>query len=535
MYKSRGALNRSDRDNSTIEAMVNFNKSFLNEMLTVDAMIGMGRYFTHTSGLGISYNEINDVIGNDNISAATGDKKPSSYRTSDEKRSQFGRISFDLFDRYVLSASIRRDGTDKFFKSKKYSWFPSASIAWKVFNEKFIKNIKWINLLKLRASYGETGNDNLGSSLYGAYGAFGNHVAFDWNASHHVPYYLVSQDYPNVTWEKTVMKNLGVDFSVLNDRISGSFDYFVNDITDMLGYANSAGLSMFGSYPINGAHIRRYGWDATINTTNIQIPNFKWTSMLTLSHYNSIWKERFPNYDYKEYQKRNDEPVNALYFYRTNGIINTDMSNVPASQPENYRYPGCPILKDINGDGQITVEDVDMVNVVPALYWGLGNTFVFKNWDLNIFVYSQLGLKKYNYAFDWSDGRELANQTSNQGTIIKDVYNSQNNPNGNLPGIAARLSTVSLPGGAGTDVYYQDASFLRVRNITLGYTFDAKTLGVLRNSINNIRLYIDAQNPLTFTSFKTFDPEVTTGGSYKGGKAEYPMTRTYSIGVKVQF
>ena len=176
-----------------------------------------------------------------------------------------------------------------------------------------------------------------------------------------------------------------------------------------------------------------------------------------------------------------------------------------------------------------------MVNVVPALYWGLGNTFVFKNWDLNIFVYSQLGLKKYNYAFDWSDGRELANQTSNQGTIIKDVYNSQNNPNGNLPGIAARLSTVSLPGGAGTDVYYQDASFLRVRNITLGYTFDAKTLGVLRNSINNIRLYIDAQNPLTFTSFKTFDPEVTTGGSYKGGKAEYPMTRTYSIGVKVQF
>lgn len=535
MYKSRGALNRSDRDNSTIEAMVNFNKSFLNEMLTVDAMIGMGRYFTHTSGLSISYNEINDVIGNDNISAATGDKKPSSYRTSDEKRSQFGRISFDLFDRYVLSASIRRDGTDKFFKSKKYSWFPSASIAWKVFNEKFIKNIKWINLLKLRASYGETGNDNLGSSLYGAYGAFGNHVAFDWNASHHVPYYLVSQDYPNVTWEKTVMKNLGVDFSVLNDRISGSFDYFVNDITDMLGYANSAGLSMFGSYPINGAHIRRYGWDATINTTNIQIPNFKWTSMLTLSHYNSIWKERFPNYDYKEYQKRNDEPVNALYFYRTNGIINTDMSNVPASQPENYRYPGCPILKDINGDGQITVEDVDMVNVVPALYWGLGNTFVFKNWDLNIFVYSQLGLKKYNYAFDWSDGRELANQTSNQGTIIKDVYNSQNNPNGNLPGIAARLSTVSLPGGAGTDVYYQDASFLRVRNITLGYTFDAKTLGVLRNSINNIRLYIDAQNPLTFTSFKTFDPEVTTGGSYKGGKAEYPMTRTYSIGVKVQF
>lgn len=535
MYKSRGSLNRGDRDNTTMEAMFSFNHSFFNQALTVDAMVGMGRYFNHTSGLGISYNDINDVIGNDNIAAATGDKMPISYRTSDEKRSQFGRLSLDVFDKYVLSASLRRDGTDKFFKDKKYAWFPSVSAAWKIFNEKFMKSIKWINMLKLRASYGETGNDNLGTTLYGAYGAFGNQVAFNENATRYVPYYLISEDYPNVTWEKTIMKNLGIDFSIFNDRISGSFDYFINDITHILGTANTAGLSMFATYPINGAHIRRYGWDATLNSTNINTPNFKWTSMLTLSHYNSVWKERFPNYDYNEYQKRTNEPVNALYFYRTNGIIKSDMSNCPASQPKDYRFPGCPILKDLDGDGEITIKDIDMVNVVPAIYWGLGNTIYFKNFDFNIFVYSQLGLKKYNYAYDWSDGRELANQTTNQGSIIEKVYNSQNNPNGTLPGIASRLSNISLPGGCGTDVYYQDASFLRVRNITLGYTFNAKNLGQLRNYINSIRLYIDAQNPFTFTSFDTFDPEVTTGGGYKGGKAEYPMTRTYSFGINIQF
>ena len=176
-----------------------------------------------------------------------------------------------------------------------------------------------------------------------------------------------------------------------------------------------------------------------------------------------------------------------------------------------------------------------MVNVIPALYWGLGNTFNYKNWDLNIFIYSQLGLKKYNYSYDWSDGRELANQSSNQSTVIAQTYNSQTNPNGSLPGIAFRLSNVSLPGGAGTDVYYQNADFLRVRNITLGYTFDARTLGKLSKYIQSIRIYGDAQNPFTLTSFDNFDPEVQTGGGYKGGKAEYPMTRTFSLGLKVTF
>lgn len=535
IYKSRGSLQDSKRDNSTMEATLSFDHTFFQDALSVNAVVGMGRYLTHTHGLGVSYNDINDVIGNDNISAATGDVKPTSYRTSDEKRSQFGRVSFDLFDRYVLSGTLRRDGTDKFFKDKKYAWFPSVSAAWKIYNEKFMKDIKWINMLKLRASYGVTGNDNLGTTLYGAYAPFGSQVKFDHNTTTYVPIYLKSKDYPDVTWEKTKMKNIGLDFSVLGDRINGSFDYFVNDITNMLGVANTEGMSMFGSMPVNGGHIRRYGWDATINTVNLQTADFRWTSMLTLSHYNSVWKEQFPNYDYRDYQQRKDEPVNALYFFRTSGIVNSDKSNMPSYQPKDYQQPGCPIIKDLNGDGDITEDDIDMVNVVPKIYWGLGNTFYYKNWDLNIFIYSQLGLKKYNYSLDWADGRELAGQTSNQCDIIKEAYNSQTNPNGTLPGIAFYMSNASLPGGVGTDINYKNASFLRVRNITLGYTFNAAQLGKIGSYISSLRLYVDAQNPITITSFDNFDPEVQTGGSYKGGKAEYPMTRTFSAGIKVQF
>lgn len=533
--QSRGSIQNAKRDNSTLEGTLSFDHSFFNDNFTVNAVVGMGRYFTNTNGLGVSYTDSYDAIGNDNIAVATGTFVPSSYRTKSEKRSQFGRLNLDFFDRYSVSATLRRDGTDKFFPNKKYSWFPSVAVAWKIFNEGFMKDVKWVNMLKLRLSYGVTGNDVLTSDLYGGYTARSIFVKFDDNTTSYTPFELQSIDYPNVTWEKTVMKNIGLDFSLFNDRINGSFDYFVNDVTHMLNSAVGEGMAMFATYPSNSGHKRRYGWDATLNTTNIVSKDFKWTSTLTLSHYNSIWKERYTNYDYKDYQQRKDEPVNALYFYRTAGIINSDKSNMPSYQPEDLQYPGCPIIKDLNGDGQITVDDVDMVNVVPKLYWGFGNTFTWKNWDLNIFIYSQLGLKKYNYSYDWISEMPTNATSHNVPTYISDCFNSETNPNGTLPGYAFYNTSYNLPGGAGTDLNYEDAGFLRVRNITLAYTFNSRNLGVLGNYINSLRIYFDALNPFTFTSFKNFDPEVTTGGSYKGGKAEYPMTRTFSFGVKLQF
>ncbi len=531
---ARGSITRNERYNTTIEGLVTFKKDWGN-VFGMDAVVGIGRYLNKYTGLSVSYNKINDVIGNDNIGAAEGDKMPGSSHAEDEKRSQFVRANFRFFDKYVISASLRRDGTDKFFKGKKYALFPSVSVAWKLYEESFMRDIDWINMLKVRASYGTTGNDNLGSTLYGTYTFSNNYVMFNNNGTTYIPFYLKSQDYPNVTWEKTVMKNIGVDFSVLNDRIDGSFDYFWNDITNMLGWANTGALSMFSSYPINGGHIRRYGWDATINSTNITTHNFKWTSTLTLSHYNSVWKERMPNYDFNEYQKRENEPVNALYFYRTDGIINADKSNMPSWQPEGFQQPGCPIIKDLSGDGKIDKDDIELVNVVPKLYWGLGNTFQYRNVSLDVFIYSQLGLKKHNYIYDWTSASDLASQNSNQSVYMKDVWHSELNPNGKLPGVSWTQAGKSLPSGCGTDVGYQNSSFLRVRNITLNYDFSRKTLGVVGKYISALRIYADVQNPFTFTSFEGFDPEVVTGGNYKGGKAEYPMTRTFTLGLNVSF
>jgi TonB-linked SusC/RagA family outer membrane protein len=533
MYKSRGNLAYDTRENQTFEATMNFNKSFA-DVVYVDLVAGLGKYLDSDKGLNVAYDGQHDAIANDNISAASGVYKPNSYRHDNEKRSQFVRANIDVLDRYVIAATLRRDGTDKFFPEKKYAMFPSLSMAWKVSNESFLSSVSWIDLLKVRASYGETGSDNLGTTLYGTFAPY-SRVTFDGGNVQYIPITQRGLDYPNVTWEKTIMKNVGVDFYLFDNRLSGSFDLFQNDITDMLGDANTPGLSMFGEYPINGAHLRRDGWDASIEGEIVKTGNFLWSSNLTLTKYNAIWKERMPNYDFNEYELKEDAPQNARYYYETDGLINADKSNLPASQPENASHPGYPVLVDQNNDGEITVDDVVMNNEVPDIYFGFGNNFTYKNFDLNIFMYSQLGVNKYNYALDWAHAANLANEVSNSNKYAERLWNSETNPDGTMPGIAWNLASVALPGGAGTDINYQDASFIRVRNITLGYNINGRMLGQLGDNIGNIRIYIDAQNPFTFTNFEGFDPEIRTGGSYKGGKAEYPQTRTFSAGVRINF
>ncbi|MDR0507501.1 MAG: SusC/RagA family TonB-linked outer membrane protein [Dysgonamonadaceae bacterium] len=527
MYKSRGNLGENRLVNQTMEATLMFSKNMAN-IVNTDIVLGVGRYLDRYSGMNVSYDEQYDAIGNDDIGAASGVYTPSSYRAENEKRSQFLRANFDILNRYVIAGTVRRDGTDKFFPGKKYAWFPSVSLAWKLSNEAFLSDISWLNLLKIRASYGKTGSDNLGSSLYGSYSPTGTHVLFDYNAQKYVPIVVNGVDYPDVTWEKTIMKNAGIDFYVFNNRLSGSFDLFRNDITDRLGYDNTAGLSMFAAYPINGSHIRRQGWDASLNSKNIILHNFSWTSLLTFTKYQSLWIERMPNYDYNLYEKRGVVTTNAWYYYKTNGIINADKSNMPASQPVEAQIPGYPILVDKNGDGEITVDDVEMWDTTPDLYFGLGNTFRYKNFDLDIFLYSQLGVEKYNYALDWANPLDMASNVSNSNIYADRIWNSQTNPNGTLPGVAL-FSSVSLPGGVGTDIHVQDASFVRVRNITLGYNLNGSSLGFAGNHIDNIRIYLDAQNPFVFTKFEGTDPEIATG------RGQYPQTRIFSLGFKLSF
>ncbi len=536
--KSRGNLGYGKRQQSTLEGTLTFQHKF-GELLDMNLMAGMGRYLDSGDGSDISYENANDHIQGSSVGMADGPFYPTSYKYKNEKRSQFVRGSFDLFGRYVVSASLRRDGTDKFFPSKKYALFPSVSLAWKMNEESFIKNISWINMLKLRASYGETGSDNLGTTLYGIVTTAREDVQFNNNSVTYIPYILSGANYEDVTWQKTVMKNIGLDFSIFRDRIWGSVDVFRNDVTHLLGTAPTELLGMHGTRPINGGHYKRTGIDVSLNSLNLQTHDFKWTSQITMSHYNAVWIERMPNYDYQKYQKRKNEPMNAFYYYKTTGIIDMDKSNMPESQRSlgpAACMPGYPIVEDKNGDGIIDVNDSYMDNMLPKLYFGFGNTFTWKNFDLDIFMYGQLGVKKWNDAYSYSaDAGNLSRgvDAHNVGIYSYNIWNTQTNTNGYFPGIAISKS-VALPENLGFDYTRENASYIRVRNITLGYNLGPKELSVFKGYIRGIRVFVDFQNPLTFTKYKGYDPEINTSSSNLTG-GQYPQMRVYSIGAKLTF
>jgi len=191
---------------------------------------------------------------------------------------------------------------------------------------------------------------------------------------------------------------------------------------------------------------------------------------------------------------------------------------------------------DKNGDGIIDVNDSYMDNTLPKLYFGFGNTFTWKNFDLDIFMYGQLGVKKWNDAYGNSidvGGLSRGVDAHNVGIYSYNIWNTQTNTNGRFPGIAISKS-VALPENLGFDYTRENASYIRVRNITLGYNLGPKELSVFKGYIRGIRVFVDFQNPLTFTKYKGYDPEINTSSSNLTG-GQYPQMRVYSIGAKLTF
>lgn len=395
----------------SLQASLNYNRTF-NGLHNIDA-IYLGSYNDYVvTGTDLSYKNI-----------AMG-----------------GRVTYSYDKRYIGEFSFGYNGTENFPKGHRFGFFPAGSLGWILSNEAFLKGNPILNYLKLRASYGIVGNDNIGGIRY---------------------------------------------------------------------------------------------------TLNLQTHDFKWTSQITMSHYNAVWIERMPNYDYQKYQKRKNEPMNAFYYYKTTDIIDVDKSNMPESQRSlgpAACMPGYPIVEDKNGDGIIDVNDSYMDNMLPKLYFGFGNTFTWKNFDLDIFMYGQLGVKKWNDAYSYSaDAGNLSRgvDAHNVGIYSYNIWNTQTNMNGHFPGIAISKS-VALPENLGFDYTRENASYVRVRNITLGYNLGPKELSIFKGYIRGIRVFVDFQNPLTFTKYKGYDPEINTSSSNLTG-GQYPQMRVYSIGAKLTF
>jgi len=550
MYLTRAAINDATRNNITVEGTVNFNKEFAS-IVNVNAIVGTGQYTYDEFGRGFTFSSFSDALGNYNAAAGTNTPSVNSYRSYSKKRSYFGRASFDIFDKYIITGTFRYDGDNRFFPKSKYAVFPSVSAAWKVTNESFLKNNPILNLLKIRGSFGVTGSNNLGASAYAIIQPSSNILSFNHGSTTYVTYLQNSVDNPNLTWQKQVMLNGGIDFSLLKDRVSGSFDVFQNEITNLLKYANTDQLSLLTTQPVNGGDVINNGYEFNLNTINIKTKDFTWNMSVTASHYFKHWKSRFAKDDLDPTYTGVNDAVDIIYYRPTEGII-TDFTKLSAAQQAiqttlGATKPGYEIYTDTNSDGVIDNKDIKSVAAYPKIYLGWGNTFKYKNFDLDIYFYGQFGFKKYNHSYDWTGEAGMITATDNVTVDANKVWTPYNS-SGILPGYASVTHPVTISAGTynsgiypnnltnsvGTDIGLEDASFLRCRNITFGYNFD---IPAWKNYIKGLRVYFDLQNAFIITKYHGIDPEVyeslPNGGGVKGGPGEYPMARTFSIGLRV--
>ncbi|MBC7830343.1 MAG: SusC/RagA family TonB-linked outer membrane protein [Chitinophagaceae bacterium] len=524
LFQSRGSWNQSKRQNQTMEGTLNFKEKFFGGRLNFDAVGGIGQYQYDETGFGAAATDMLDAIGTDNLSSGTSTSRVvSSNRGYSKTRSYFARTGFDLFDKYVIQLTYRYDGFNNFFPQYKYSSFPSGSIAWKLSNESFLKNVSFINLLKLRGSIGVTGVAS--GYAYGFYTPDNSVISFNSGGTQTVAYTIGGVDHPDLQWPKTINKNLGLDFSLFTERISGSFDWFRDDITRLISNATTAPLNFLGTQPVNGAHRVRTGWEVGINTRNVSNKIFQWNSIINVSRFLFRHEERFP-FEAIPKGGKVDDPVNSIYVFKTSGILQVGQA-IPNFQPVNAQQPGAPIFIDINGDKKLDTSDIVRYNGDPYVTIGFGNVFSYKQFDLSVMFYGQLGAWGYNNLVSWASAASLISGIQSGIKETKDIW-STTNPSGTIPGVAYDPFALGLPAGINTTLEKRD--FIRCRNLTLGYTLSGPSMKYLRS----LRLFVDLQNPFVITKFKIADPEVQVG-AVKGGAAPYPMARTYSLGLKANF
>ena len=536
-FQARGSLNYSDRNNETMEATLSYKDRFLDDKLTLDIVGGLGQYqnrFSAFGSQGASAAGGADAIGITNLSLSNLNMGITSRKYEDKTRSYFITSSVSFLDKYLASASLRYDGYSLFFPESKYAAFPSISLGWKINKENFLENVKNIQLLKIRGSYGTTGS-TIGAAAYGGYAPDGNFLFFNNGAASYVTIARYAVDNSNLTWQKTINKNIGLDFDLFSSRISGSVDLFQDDITNLL-QSNGATAPLFylSTQPVNGGHQVRSGYDINLNTNNIRSKKLSWNSVFNISHYDFKWKERFPNYNLLAfggftYQEIN-APVNEIYYFKSLGILQPGQA-IPASQPKigGANLSGAPIIADINGDAKITGADVVKTNFDPKLILGFGNNFKYKQLSLGIFLYGQLGGNNFNYSYNFADPIALIAGVQNVTIQAFDVYSTAN-PNGKQPGVNYNQGATGLPHQ--TDTNLEKTDFIRCRNLTLGYDFNPKLVKKFAKSLN---VYFDVQNAFTITNFTGIDPEAFYSRFSKGGFTPYPTVRTFSFGVKAEF
>lgn len=453
---------------------------------------------------------ITDAFGYNNLGYGAW-AKPSvgSWASTNSIASTFFRVNWSYANRYLVEATLRADAASNFTPENRWGLFPSVSVGWIINEEKFMHNTKdWLSILKLRASYGQTGNSNVGYRINDYY-AVGNNTIIGGEESAGV--YAAGLGNPNLTWETTSEFNVGLDLGFLDSRISLSAEYFRRKITDLLVTDKPLpSYNEVSTIAANQGATQSQGVEITLNTVNIQKSDFEWNTTLTLSHYEDRWLDRGPNWVSQPYQKE-DDPIRAWWSYEAEGILQPG-EKAPAHQPD--LVPGMMKLKDQNDDGLLNQYDMVYVdNGDPKIIYGFSNSLRYKNFDFNIYFYGEAGRKRGESYFEsWT----RMDNGANVSTYSYRAFSSSN--------LGATDPGYVRGGDGWGDYYVKSIYFIRCGNITVGYRIPLK-----KSICQNLRVYVDVTNPFVITNWTGLDPE-TDNGTYP-----YPNVTSFNLGLQVTF
>lgn len=428
--------------------------------------------------------------------------------------SVMGRVNYVFRDKYLFTVTARYDGTSRLARGNRWGLLPSAAVGWSIKNENFLRDKEWLNTLKLRLSWGKTGNNNIGYNVtrtqlslspymlggsgikgFGLGGSLGNE---------------------NLKWEMTSEWNAGLDFGFLANRLTGMVDVYFRKTTDLIFQRQVADLNGYNSILQNIGTTQNRGVEFTINSVNIDKRNFKWKTNLVFSlNRNKILDLDGTKTDDLANRRFIGKPMNVYYDVRQAGIWQEWEKDEAAKYSA---APGWPKIEDHYPDGVIDAKDMYILGTQsPDFTAGMTNTFSYKNWDLSVYVYAQFG-GLYNDPFTYYF-LGLNNQDWNKLSV---PYWTPENKNNKYPGIGLDCLW--------TQVLSQvDGTFLKIQNITLGYSLPATALNKLR--MKGLRVYLSVQNPFTFSDYLGSDPQVI-GEDLSRQLSLYPLTFTCGVNLK---
>ena len=564
----RASITSIENSHWLVEALLKYQNTF-NENHNFSIFGGITLEEFLSVGVGASSSQFLSDVTNTNLlqsgDGGNGDDVQSS-RIKNQLNGFLGRTTYDYKGKYLLTASIRVDGSSRFSPNNRYAVFPSGSLGWRISEEPFLYDSETINELKLRIGYGELGNQGINnfetrSTLVAGGSSVFNGTIFQGV----VPARLEN---PDLRWETTKEVNVGLDYSLLNNKVSGSIDYFNRKTQDQLFEKPLPSVVGFSSVRTNIGEVQNSGVDFNIRTINVDKQDFKWNSNLTLSFLKNEVTQ-LPDFTEEIITGaigtfitnftvvREGSPLQAFYGYEINGIFQTGENIESAATPfyvaDGYEA-GMPRFVDQNGDGNIDADDrVVLGDPFPDFTFGFNNSFTYKNLSLDIFLQGVQGIESLN-----GNVTESLYPTNSARNSISRYYTDRwttSNPSNSLPSGV----NPSLYGGQFqiNSLTVSDASFVRLKNVTLGYNIPIKE----SSKLSMLRLYGAIDNLFTITDFEGFDPDASSGsvgsaastpgvgnnvvnngagtsnptGVTRTNYNSYPLARTVRLGLDIKF